>query len=92
MASPRAVALAAVVAVCALVGCASSGVPVEFFVMSKCPDARMCGEVFGPALKELAPALDLRFSYIADSEKGGFSCMHGAGRRGRPPRGGVDAG
>ena len=42
----------------------SDKVKVEFFVMSKCPDAATCESVFAPSLYALAPILDLSVSTI----------------------------
>mmetsp|Transcript_32075 Transcript_32075/g.92151 ORF Transcript_32075/g.92151 Transcript_32075/m.92151 type:complete len:218 (+) Transcript_32075:118-771(+) len=53
---------------------ASNKVHVEFFVMSKCPDAITCEDAFGPVLKELASAVNVSFEYIGSPKSG---CMHG---------------
>mmetsp|Transcript_134555 Transcript_134555/g.418158 ORF Transcript_134555/g.418158 Transcript_134555/m.418158 type:complete len:221 (-) Transcript_134555:269-931(-) len=54
-----------------------SKVRVEFFVMSKCPDAAACERAFGPVLKELAPAVNVSLEYIGDANQGSAECMHG---------------
>eukprot|EP00933_Yihiella_yeosuensis_P047157 TRINITY_DN42859_c0_g1_i1.p1 TRINITY_DN42859_c0_g1~~TRINITY_DN42859_c0_g1_i1.p1 ORF type:complete len:240 (-),score=49.29 TRINITY_DN42859_c0_g1_i1:206-925(-) len=56
----------------------SNLVGVEFFVMSKCPDAQACEKTFVPVLKRLAPLVSARFTYIAKLEKGVPHCMHGS--------------
>lgn len=55
----------------------SSKVHVEFFVMSKCPDAVVCEQAFGPVLKELASAVNASFGYIGYVQDGSAVCMHG---------------
>lgn len=56
-------------------------VKVEFFVMSRCPDAAYCEATFVPALFQLSPILDLSVDYIA--RRGStvtatnITCMHG---------------
>mmetsp|Transcript_84048 Transcript_84048/g.187610 ORF Transcript_84048/g.187610 Transcript_84048/m.187610 type:complete len:252 (-) Transcript_84048:40-795(-) len=54
-----------------------SKVRVEFFVMSKCPDAIVCVQAFAPALKDLASAVDLSFQYIGLVKNDSSVCMHG---------------
>ena len=61
----------------------SDKVKVEFFVMSKCPDAAYCENVFAPSLYVLSPILDLSFDYIAQRGSavslGNITCLHGEG-------------
>jgi len=52
-------------------------VPVQFFVMSKCPDWTSCATTFGPAFAPLASILDLSVDVIATESGGTFNCMHG---------------
>ena len=51
---------------------------VDFFVMSKCPDARKCELLFVPSLLKLAPIVNFTVSYIAlgNSPKD-IQCLHG---------------
>lgn len=53
-------------------------VRVDFFVMSKCPDARKCELLFIPTLFKLAPIVNFTISYIAfgNSPKD-IHCLHG---------------
>mmetsp|Transcript_37350 Transcript_37350/g.89306 ORF Transcript_37350/g.89306 Transcript_37350/m.89306 type:complete len:235 (-) Transcript_37350:140-844(-) len=53
-------------------------ISLEFFVMSKCPDARTCEQTFLPVLKDLAPLVRTKFTYIGKDEGTEVSCMHGA--------------
>jgi len=61
----------------------SDKVKVEFFVMSKCPDAAYCEATFAPALYQLSPILDLSFDYIAQRDTAvtlaNITCPHGEG-------------
>jgi len=53
-------------------------VRVDFFVMSKCPDARKCETLFSPSLLKLSSILNFTVSYIASESKSNeFECMHG---------------
>ncbi|CAF3735040.1 unnamed protein product [Rotaria socialis] len=60
-----------------------SGVPnnrvrVEFFVMSKCPDAMKCETLFLPSLLKLSSIVNFTVSFIAgETQLNEFSCMHG---------------
>lgn len=53
---------------------------IEFFVMSKCPDAKFCEDTFLPVIKELAPLVTVNFTSIGGAldSVGVPSCMHGA--------------
>ncbi|CAE7280157.1 unnamed protein product [Symbiodinium natans] len=58
----------------------SSAIAVEFFVMSKCPDAKLCEETFLPVLQDLTELVTVNFTYIADvtrEEPASVRCMHG---------------
>lgn len=59
-------------------------IAIEFFVMSKCPDAKICEQTFLPVLEDLAQLVTVNFTYIADSsktqengEQPAVQCMHG---------------
>ncbi|UJR10506.1 hypothetical protein I4U23_014709 [Adineta vaga] len=53
-------------------------VNVEFFVMSKCPDAKKCEISFSPSLLKLSSIINFTLSFIAlESETNHFECMHG---------------
>lgn len=52
-------------------------VQVEFFVMSKCPDAKACEDSFLPVLQDLRSLVDLKFTYIGSAEGQEVQCMHG---------------
>jgi len=55
-------------------------VRVDLFVMSKCPDAYVCEELFQPIITQVGSIVDLNVNYIAqvdDSQPTGFNCMHG---------------
>ncbi|CAE8699947.1 unnamed protein product [Polarella glacialis] len=56
----------------------SDRVFAEFFVMSRCPDALTCENVFTPVLAKLSQLVDLRFTYIGNIKDGQVTCMHGA--------------
>eukprot|EP00440_Ansanella_granifera_P028046 gb/GFBE01030469.1/.p1 GENE.gb/GFBE01030469.1/~~gb/GFBE01030469.1/.p1 ORF type:complete len:275 (+),score=62.68 gb/GFBE01030469.1/:1-825(+) len=58
-------------------GLLPSQVEVEFFVMSMCPDAKACEDVFLPVLRELAPLVNMNFTYIATLQDNSPVCMHG---------------
>lgn len=54
-------------------------VNVEFFVMSKCPDAHKCETLFAPALLKLSSIINFTLSFIAyESGSKEIECMHGA--------------
>jgi hypothetical protein len=54
-------------------------VRVDFFVMSKCPDARKCEMLFLPVLMKLSSIVNVTLSYIAYERKPfQTDCMHGA--------------
>ncbi|GAB7330908.1 hypothetical protein MBLNU13_g02431t1 [Cladosporium sp. NU13] len=58
----------------------SSGrVPLEAFIMSKCPDARDClHDMILPAMQNVSHKVDFRLSYIGSvTQNDGVSCMHG---------------
>eukprot|EP00438_Fugacium_kawagutii_P008236 Skav226255 [mRNA] locus=scaffold2708:78602:79765:- [translate_table: standard] len=48
----------------------ASSVQVEFFVMSKCPDAKACEDTFLPAgvLQDLRSLVEVEFIYIGTEE------------------------
>ncbi|CAF2787125.1 unnamed protein product [Rotaria sp. Silwood2] len=53
-------------------------VRVDFFVMSKCPDARKCELLFAPSLLKLSSIINFTVSYIAyETNSNEISCMHG---------------
>ena len=53
-------------------------VRVDFFVMSKCPDARKCEILFAPALMKLSPIINFTVSFIAhETNPNQIECMHG---------------
>ena len=55
-------------------------VRVDFFVMSRCPDARICEILFAPSLLKLSSIINFTVSYIAQEIKPNeFNCMHGPG-------------
>mmetsp|Transcript_3126 Transcript_3126/g.7276 ORF Transcript_3126/g.7276 Transcript_3126/m.7276 type:complete len:246 (-) Transcript_3126:122-859(-) len=56
---------------------ASPKVVVEFFVMSKCPDAELCEETFLPVLRDLAGLVEVKFTYIGTVKGTDVECMHG---------------
>ena len=39
-------------------------VEVDFFVMSRCPDAQVCEEAFAETINEVGSIVDLRVNYI----------------------------
>ncbi|CAE7717145.1 unnamed protein product [Symbiodinium pilosum] len=63
----------------------SEPVAVEFFVMSKCPDAKLCEQTFLPVLQNLGKLVSVNFTYIADATPSqgpgqrSIQCMHGPG-------------
>eukprot|EP00421_Protoceratium_reticulatum_P064437 CAMPEP_0168421518 /NCGR_PEP_ID=MMETSP0228-20121227/33322_1 /TAXON_ID=133427 /ORGANISM="Protoceratium reticulatum, Strain CCCM 535 (=CCMP 1889)" /LENGTH=228 /DNA_ID=CAMNT_0008435427 /DNA_START=45 /DNA_END=728 /DNA_ORIENTATION=+ len=54
-----------------------SKVRVDFFVMSKCPDAALCEQTFLPVLKNLASVVNVSFEFIGAERQGVPECMHG---------------
>lgn len=61
-----------------LLGILQKPVEVEFFVMSRCPDAMKCLSVFLPALLQLSSIVNFTISHIArETTPHEFSCMHG---------------
>ncbi|CAF0818738.1 unnamed protein product [Rotaria sordida] len=53
-------------------------VRVDFYVMSKCPDARVCELLFAPILLKLSSIINFTVSYIAQGKSSDeFTCMHG---------------
>ncbi|CAF1156230.1 unnamed protein product [Rotaria sordida] len=53
-------------------------VHVEFFVMSKCPDAMKCETSMLPSLLKLSSIINFTLSFIATETKlNDFNCMHG---------------
>ncbi|RKP38974.1 hypothetical protein BJ085DRAFT_34380 [Dimargaris cristalligena] len=54
-----------------------SAVPLDFFVMSKCPDAVFCENYLYSIVQNLKPIVIPRFHYIATLEPSGVKCMHG---------------
>ena len=70
--------LLAFVAVSALAQTAP--VRVDLFVMSKCPDAEVCEDMYDGVVAEVGSIIDLHVNYIASinaSTETGFTCMHG---------------
>eukprot|EP00128_Syssomonas_multiformis_P005794 Colp12_sorted_trinity150504_noHs@10499 len=53
-------------------------VAVDFFVMSKCPDAAYCEKYYNDAIHKLAPIIDVKINYIASKSGSSFACMHGS--------------
>lgn len=55
-------------------------VHVDFYVMSKCPDARKCELLFLPSLLKLSSIVNLTVSFIGSEPRSNeFDCMHGPG-------------
>ncbi|KAI8057348.1 hypothetical protein BDF22DRAFT_670972 [Syncephalis plumigaleata] len=56
-------------------------VPVELFVMARCPDARVCEATFDRILSRVGDIIDIRLTYIAQLAPSGEAveptCMHG---------------
>ncbi|KAJ1680030.1 hypothetical protein EV182_000821 [Spiromyces aspiralis] len=55
-------------------------VPVDLYVMSKCPDALLVEDMFNTIVYDLAPIMDLKLHYIAqpsDNATYGVICKHG---------------
>jgi len=50
-------------------------VQVDLFVMSKCPDASFCENVFSTVVKQVGSIMDLKVNYIAKGSP--LQCMHG---------------
>lgn len=56
----------------------SDKVKLDFYVMSKCPDAELCEKQFQTAIHSLNPIIDFHLNYIArEEDNGSFHCMHG---------------
>ena len=58
---------------------ASSLVPLEAHIMSKCPDAKVClVDLVVPAMEKIADKVDFRLSYIGSiTQDDNVQCMHG---------------
>ncbi|KAH9811247.1 secreted protein [Melampsora americana] len=59
---------------------AKSLIPVALGVMSKCPDAQICEDVFDRVLTEVSSKVDLTMVYMGNfdaSEQYGVQCRHG---------------
>ncbi|KAK9763723.1 hypothetical protein K7432_009357 [Basidiobolus ranarum] len=54
-----------------------SSVPVDLYVMSKCPDAVRCEEVFGQVLDKVGGIINLNIHYIGEEKEGNLVCKHG---------------
>ena len=57
-------------------------VAVDFFVMSKCPDAVFCEQTFAAGLAPVISIVELSLNYIANESapnSGAFVCRHGPG-------------
>ncbi|KAK7049542.1 hypothetical protein VNI00_005573 [Paramarasmius palmivorus] len=55
-------------------------VPVQLGVMSRCPDALICENIFDQVLKKVADKIDLSLIYIAEIDSSaelGVACKHG---------------
>jgi len=56
-------------------------VPVELGVMSRCPDALLCENVFDQVVKKVADKIDISLIYVAQINTSepdfGVTCMHG---------------
>lgn len=53
-------------------------VPVNFYVMSKCPDWQVCATTFATSFAPVASIVDLNVDVIAKEDaSGAFTCMHG---------------
>jgi len=52
-------------------------VKVDFYVMSKCPDAQVCEQTFGDAIIKLNSIIDLQVNYIAKGDPSNYTCLHG---------------
>jgi len=55
-------------------------VRLDFFVMSKCPDAFVCETTYKNVISQVGSIVDLHVNYIASidsSTETGFDCMHG---------------
>lgn len=61
--------------------CLSSPVAVDFFVMSKCPDAVFCEQTFAAGIASVISIVDLNLNYIANetATPREFVCRHGPG-------------
>jgi hypothetical protein len=56
-------------------------VRVDLFVMSRCPDALVCEQLFAPVINAVGTIVDLHVNYIADYNPSTkqFTCLHGPG-------------
>jgi len=52
-------------------------VPVEFYVMSKCPYGVQVEDMFTPVMDEMGDSVDLHIDFIATPEGEGFKSLHG---------------
>jgi len=56
-------------------------VSVELGVMSRCPDALVCENVFDQVLRQVGPKMDLKLVYVANlnstEPEFGITCLHG---------------
>ncbi|KAG6854792.1 hypothetical protein C0991_001219 [Blastosporella zonata] len=56
-------------------------VPVQLGVMSRCPDALLCENVFNQVLKKVSDRVDISLVYVAKIDENeqvfGVKCMHG---------------
>lgn len=55
---------------------------IDYYIMSKCPDAQICVEQYGDDIKALQGYINVQFSHIVQSMSADgtvFTCMHGAG-------------
>jgi len=55
----------------------AGSVKVDFYVMSKCPDAAVCESTFGNAVIQLASIIDFHVDYIAKGDPSNYTCLHG---------------
>ena len=59
-------------------GASIKPIQVDFFVMSRCPDAAFCESLFFPSLIQLSSIVNFTLSFIASkSPTNEFQCMHG---------------
>lgn len=52
-------------------------VAVDFYVMSRCPDAVACEQTFLSSLQEVKDLIKLDINYIATQNNNQFQCLHG---------------
>ncbi|ORX92046.1 hypothetical protein K493DRAFT_339015 [Basidiobolus meristosporus CBS 931.73] len=52
-------------------------IPVDLYVMSKCPDTIHCEEVFGGILDKIGSIVNLNVYYIGREVNGSLMCKHG---------------